>query len=285
MQRPSFVLHNMQRIVLVVLVLVCAACAPARRGAPAAGTPVVFEPSQASKRARGRETLNPELPPEPLRQQASEAQASAQLARAEGLVAQTRKLLPGWIAGDAELAAARAALRVKNWDQAMFAANNAAARADAAQSDHYARLANAALAATYRFTGLDDAQIVQLRAAEEILVTGNSRLAHSRLQSLNAQLEKKIRVHVVESGESLSIIAKQPEVYANPWLWPLIWQANVNVIPDPNRLRAGQVLRLRPNPTIDEVAEALKVARRDARARSRITPSIGQIREVPKSSP
>lgn len=209
-------------------------------------------------------------------------EAEQQLRQAEALVEQTRALVTGWNAADGDLVQARAALSQGEPAEAKIAAREALARAEEAVSDHYARKANEELARSYTFSGLDDGQLLQLRAAEEILVTGNSRLAYGRLRELNRQLEKRVRTYTVRSGDSLWVIAGRPEVYANSLLWPLIWQANVTVIPNPDRLRRGQILKLRTNPSAEEIADAVDTARGDRKKKPEpgTTPRIGEIEEA-----
>lgn len=249
-------------------VLLCAACASPGARAPDA---------------------NPELPPPlpavaaampvPLtRPGTTQQQAALSVANAAAFVEQTRVLLPGWTDADEPMRLARAALSDQQWGAARAQAEEASARSDAALSDYYTRLANEELRKAYGYTGMDDAQLVQLRAAEETLVAGNGRLAYGRLRLLNRQLEQRIKTYAVAAGDSLWIIAAKPEVYANPLLWPLIWQDNLAVIPNPNRLRRGLVLRLRAHPSIDEVVEAVQQARGKIAKKSTVTPSIGEIR-------
>lgn len=233
----------------------------------------------------------PELPPPPVvptrvplpTRDASELRAAQQqLQAAETLVAQTRKLIPQWRDGDDDLVRARAALSLGEVAEVRVGAREAMARAHEALSDHYARLANEELARSYAYSGLDDGQLLQLRAAEEILVTGNSRLAYGRLRRLNRQLENRVRTYSVRAGDSLWVIAGRPEVYANSLLWPLIWQANVTVIPNPDRLRRGQILKLKTHPSVQEIAEAVDTARGNRRKKppAGTTTRIGEIREA-----
>lgn len=263
----------MQRALMVLLVLACAACTPGARR----------ETTETPSSRRALQS-NPEFPPDSElgpREEAmagTETQARMRCAEVAAFLAQTRVLLPGWNQADGDMAAAQAALGMRDWGRALGLAEEASARADAALSDYYARLANEELRQVYAYTGLDDAQVLQLRAAEETLVAGNSRLAYGRLRTLNRQLEKRIKTYTVAAGDSLWVIAARPEIYANPLLWPLIWQANVAVIPRPERLRKGQVLRLRPHPSLDEVAEAVDYARGKV-AKKSVTPRIGEIRE------
>ncbi|WP_420465548.1 LysM peptidoglycan-binding domain-containing protein [Panacagrimonas sp.] len=213
--------------------------------------------------------------------QAGESQARGRAAQATALVQQTQVLVPSWTAADLTLSTAHAALLAQDWSLARRKADEAAALAEQTLSDFYARQANAELQRAQQYTGLDDAQLLQLRTAEEIMATGNSRLAYGQLRQLNWQLDKRIKTYAVRSGDSLWVIAAQPEHYANPWLWPLIWRANLSVLPDPDRLRSGQVLRVRPHPKVDEVVQALSYSRREAGIEAGVTPEIGEIREAP----
>ncbi|MGH8518610.1 MAG: LysM peptidoglycan-binding domain-containing protein, partial [Panacagrimonas sp.] len=259
-------------LVLVLLAFACGACSTWPRGATRNAPEF---PPQAAPAAPRRATASNSDPGDLL-------EARQQLAQAEALVEQTRSLVAGWTGADADLVQARGASAQGEAAEVRVYAREALARAEEALSDHYARMANAELARSYTFSGLDDGQLLQLRAAEEILVTGNSRLAYGRLRELNRQLEKRIRTYTVRSGDSLWVIAGRPEVYANSLLWPLIWQANVTVIPNPDRLRRGQVLKVRPHPNVDEIADAVDTARGERKKKPEpgTTPRIGDIREA-----
>lgn len=201
------------------------------------------------------------------------AAAKARLADAITVVGQTRVLIPGWTGADAALARSRAAESQTDWGHTSAYASQAFAEAEAALSDFYALRAAEQLQRSYQFTGLDDDQLLQRRAAEETLVAGNSRRAYGRLRTLNDGLSRRTKSYTVAFGDSLWVISGKPEAYANPWLWPLIWRANLDVIRNPNRLLRGQVLKLRPHPTLDEVVEAVSEARGRA-----VTLEIGEIR-------
>lgn len=217
------------------------------------------------------------LPADAASDRGAESAARERYGQVRVLSDQTQALTGRAPAAEALAAAARA-LDERRWAAAASASEQAAAAAEAAISDHYARQANAELARAYEHTGLSDAQVLQLRAAEEILVTGNSRLAYGRLRMLNEQLTKRLKTYVVETGDSLWVIAGRPETYANPHLWPLVWQSNLAVIPNPNRLRRGQVLQIRPHPSVEEVAQAVDYAR--GKRKRAVTPQIGPIRRA-----
>ncbi|MEQ1440466.1 LysM peptidoglycan-binding domain-containing protein [Fontimonas sp. SYSU GA230001] len=126
------------------------------------------------------------------------------------------------------------------------------------------------------YTGLSDTQLDRLRAAEVALAAGDPGQALVLLHALNAELAQATQRYVVAAGDSLWIISGRPEIYGNPYLWPLIWDANLDTLKDPNLLRTGQRLRIRTNPTIDEVVQAVERARGFRSAKVR----IGEVREA-----
>jgi nucleoid-associated protein YgaU len=195
------------------------------------------------------------------------------LAAAESRVAEARRLIPGYPGSDAALEQARRAAALANNPRAQSLAREAQTRAELALDGYYVSASARELQELYSVTGLSDAQLGRLREAEVALVRGEGARAHGLLQALNREL-KEDRSHRVRSGESLWTIAARPEVYANGFLWPLIWDANRDRIRDPDVLYAGQVLRIRPNPTVDEVVRAVETAR--SRIGSRVR--IGEIR-------
>jgi nucleoid-associated protein YgaU len=264
MRRPHLVL---------VVALSCAGCSasnavhpPAPEIARAALRPAHLPPAQNAGRVYTEPA--PELPPDaptvPALPGINESDARTRVARAAALVEQTRQLRPGWAQADPAIGRAHEALHRADWGAAAAYAGDAAARAEATLSDHYTRLAQQESSRAQRYTGLDDTQPAQLRAAEETLAAGNGRLAYGRLRSLNQQIEGRIKTYTVQAGDNLWIIAGRPEAYANPQLWPLVWQANLGVLPDPDRLVEGQVLKLRAHPTTDQVAAAIRESERQA---------------------
>jgi nucleoid-associated protein YgaU len=53
--------------------------------------------------------------------------------------------------------------------------------------------------------------------------------------------------YTVKVGENLYTIARQPFIYADGMLWPLIYRANRDQIKDPRRIYPGQVLNIPRN--------------------------------------
>lgn len=62
--------------------------------------------------------------------------------------------------------------------------------------------------------------------------------------------------YTVRRGESLPLIASQPEVYGDRNLWPLLYRANRDQISDPRHIWPGQVLRIPRNLGRDDIYEA-----------------------------
>jgi chemotaxis protein histidine kinase CheA len=66
--------------------------------------------------------------------------------------------------------------------------------------------------------------------------------------------------YTVRRGESLPLIASQPQVYGDRNLWPLIYRANRDQIRDPRHIWPGQVLRIPRNAGREDIAEARRYA-------------------------
>ncbi len=70
--------------------------------------------------------------------------------------------------------------------------------------------------------------------------------------------------HRVEPGETLWSIAAQSDVYADPYLWPLIYKFNRDQITDPSMIYPSQLLQIPVN--VDEpTRRAARVQAGDAR--------------------
>lgn len=190
----------------------------------------------------------------------SSAETKAALAATRRQVQQAKKIAPAYSDRDRLLQQAEQAARAGNNPRAQSLARQAGARAEGATEAQRTREAATLLKALYDTTGLSDLQLATLRAAETQLVRGNSFAALRQLQTLKTAAQKP-RDYRVRRGDTLTSIAARQGVYGNSLLWPLIWQANRDTLPDPNRLRPGQPLKIRPSPSIDEVVQAIHIAR------------------------
>lgn len=103
--------------------------------------------------------------------------------------------------------------------------------------------------ATYRFdTGLTDC----LRAAEMARQSGSG--AVSSTTGLPTR-------YTVQRGETLWGISGQPQIYRNPLLWPLIYKANNQQIPQPDHIFPQQIFVVPRDYTPAEATAARQQAR------------------------
>lgn len=68
--------------------------------------------------------------------------------------------------------------------------------------------------------------------------------------------------YLVVEGDLLWSIAKRPDVYGDPFLWPLLYQANRDQIKDPRTVYAGQTLSIPRNISETEREDARSLAKK-----------------------
>ncbi|PKN12180.1 MAG: hypothetical protein CVU69_08260 [Deltaproteobacteria bacterium HGW-Deltaproteobacteria-4] len=68
--------------------------------------------------------------------------------------------------------------------------------------------------------------------------------------------------YIVSDGELLWVIAKRPDIYGDPLLWPLLYQANRDQIKDPRKIYAGQTLTIPRNVSEEERQKARILAKK-----------------------
>lgn len=76
------------------------------------------------------------------------------------------------------------------------------------------------------------------------------------------QSSKPRLTYIVSDGELLWAIAKRPDVYGDPLLWPLLYQANRDQIKDPRKIYAGQTLTIPRNVSEEEREKARILAKK-----------------------
>ncbi len=98
-----------------------------------------------------------------------------------------------------------------------------------------------------------------LAQAQKETVEAGHKKGKTQAQALKEHL--LVSSYTVKRGESLPLIASQPEVYGDRNLWPLIYRANRDQISDPRHIWPGQVLQVpRNNIGRDDIAEARRYA-------------------------
>lgn len=68
--------------------------------------------------------------------------------------------------------------------------------------------------------------------------------------------------YTVSEGELLWTIAKRTDIYSDPFLWPLLYQANRDQIKDPRKIYAGQTLSIPRNVSDEEREKARSMAKK-----------------------
>lgn len=83
--------------------------------------------------------------------------------------------------------------------------------------------------------------------------------------------------YTVEKCDDLYSIAAKPQIYNDPWLWPIIWHANKDKIKNPNKIWEGTVLTIPRNLTDAQKA----AARAEAQKFPKYVPPAGAKRYCP----
>jgi nucleoid-associated protein YgaU len=127
------------------------------------------------------------------------------------------------------------------------------------------------------YSGLNADQSARLREAEAAMASGDGRRAYDILNGLLAELQAAKMTYAVVSGDSLWSISGKPEVYGNPYQWPLVYKANTDKIRDADLIHPGQQLAVDKNPTQAAIDGAVK------HAKTRGAWSVGAVEESDKA--
>lgn len=76
-----------------------------------------------------------------------------------------------------------------------------------------------------------------------------------------AERQAAMMTYTVVSGDSLWKISGRPEVYADPYRWPLIYKRNSDKIEDADLIYPGQVFDIDRNPASTDIDAAVRHAR------------------------
>lgn len=109
-------------------------------------------------------------------------------------------------------------------------------------------------------TGLGDLELARIARYEAMLKRGEREAAIEGLALLNAELDGAARTVAISSGENLRAFAGRTDVYGNAAMWPLIWRANLDALPEAWQVHAGQNLAVPSFPALSEVAESIAYA-------------------------
>lgn len=103
-------------------------------------------------------------------------------------------------------------------------------------------------------------RVAREKAAEAAAAKAAAEAARKRAKPAPVKEQHLVSSYTVKRGQSLPLIAAQPEVYNDRALWPLLYRANRDQISDPRHLWPGQVLRVPRNVGRDDVQEAHRYA-------------------------
>ena len=134
---------------------------------------------------------------------------------------------------------------------------------------------------------MKDAGSEQQAAAQKESVAGGQKsmsesqkvAPESRAATSESKAEAgKLETYVVKKGDCLWAIAKKKKVYNDPFLWPVIYDANKGKIKKANLIYPGQKLKI---PRSGITMDAIKDARKKAGAKKPYLPPASAV--VPKS--
>lgn len=108
--------------------------------------------------------------------------------------------------------------------------------------------------------GLGDLELAMVQSAEKKIANGEYAAAVESLALLNADLDRSVRLYTAAKSENLRAVAGREEGYSNAALWPLIWRANLEALPEPWQLQRDQKLIIPRFPPIADVVAALRYA-------------------------
>jgi nucleoid-associated protein YgaU len=136
-------------------------------------------------------------------------------------------------------------------------------RAEKARQEEAARLAEAQKKAELERRAQQEAEQEAERLAQAKAEALAQKEAAEVVRKKAAKPPKEhalVSSYTVKRGESLPLIASQPEVYSDRNLWPLIYRANRDQIRDPRHIWPGQALRIPRNLGRDDISEARRYA-------------------------
>jgi nucleoid-associated protein YgaU len=138
---------------------------------------------------------------------------------------------------------------------------DAQAQAMAAENQRMLNDARAKYDQARMYSSLNADQSARMREAEAAMASGDGRRAFDILNGLLAELQAAKMTYAVVKGDNLWAISGKPEVYGNPYQWPLIYKANSDKIHDADLIHPGQQFAVDKNPTGEAAAAAIKHAK------------------------
>jgi len=122
---------------------------------------------------------------------------------------------------------------------------------------HALRAHKAAEATRARLTAEEEAR----KAEEEAHRKAEEEARRKAEEEARLKAERILSEYRVGNSDTLASIAALTGVYSDPWLWPLLYQANRDQIKDPAAIYSGQTLKIPRNLPAGELEAARQKAR------------------------
>jgi nucleoid-associated protein YgaU len=109
---------------------------------------------------------------------------------------------------------------------------------------------------------------------QRVAPEGGATIGESKAGAKGKAEAGKLETYVVKKGDSLWAIAKKKNIYNDPFLWPVIYDANKGKIKKANLIYPGQKLKI---PRSGVAMDAIKDARKKAGAKKPYLPPAAAI--------
>ncbi|WJW76071.1 LysM peptidoglycan-binding domain-containing protein [Thiohalobacter sp. IOR34] len=156
---------------------------------------------------------------------------------------------------------AEAAAKAGDEAKAIKLANKARDQARLAVNQYYLEQAKTLLGKLRNMSGLSAEQKQALEAGTAAVLAAEGKRAYDILSKLEAELAAASIQYTVVKGDSLWAISGKPDIYNNPYQWPLIYKANSDKIKDADLIYPGQNFSIDRNPSAAEVDAAINHAK------------------------
>ncbi|MGZ6219890.1 MAG: LysM peptidoglycan-binding domain-containing protein [Syntrophales bacterium] len=105
------------------------------------------------------------------------------------------------------------------------------------------------------------AQKAEVQEGQKVAPAGEATMGESKAEAKGKAEAGKMETYVVKKGDSLWTIAKKKNIYNDPFLWPVIYDANKGKVKKANLIYPGQKLKIpRSGVTMDAIKDARKKA-------------------------
>jgi nucleoid-associated protein YgaU len=108
--------------------------------------------------------------------------------------------------------------------------------------------------------GQAEQTLSQLRLVESDCLTAQELSVEARLLTASRSPVHPEQYHV-RRGDTLWSISGQERIYRNPLMWPILYRANRQQLPDPDRIFPQQILAIPRHLSQEEISSAIQRAR------------------------